>query len=57
MRGRIPPVRFIHDDLSDKTIGEVVNIATQKEISIGDLANELIKKIDDKVSKIVFDEA
>ena len=30
---------------SDKTIGEEINIATQKEISIGDLAAELIRQI------------
>ena len=30
---------------SDKTIGQEINIATQKEISIGDLANELIRLI------------
>lgn len=36
---------FIEIMKSDKTIGEEVNIATQKEISIEDLANELIKQI------------
>ncbi len=30
---------------SNKTIGQEINIATQKEISIGDLANELIRQI------------
>ena len=30
---------------SEKTIGEEINIATQKEISIGQLANELISQI------------
>ncbi len=30
---------------SDQTIGEEINIATQQEISIGDLANELIRQI------------
>lgn len=30
---------------SDKTIGEEINIATQKEISIGELASELIRQI------------
>ncbi|MDY4070164.1 MAG: NAD-dependent 4,6-dehydratase LegB [Lachnospiraceae bacterium] len=30
---------------SDRTIGEEINIATQQEISIGDLANELIRQI------------
>lgn len=36
---------FIAIAESDKTIGEEINIATQKEISIGDLAKELIKQI------------
>lgn len=30
---------------SDKTIGQEINIATQREISIGDLASELIRQI------------
>jgi len=30
---------------SDQTIGEEINIATQREISIGDLAHELIRQI------------
>ena len=30
---------------SDKTIGEEINIATQQEVSIGDLAKELIRQI------------
>lgn len=30
---------------SDQTIGEEINIASQQEISIGDLANELIRQI------------
>lgn len=30
---------------SDKTVGEEINIATQKEISIGELAQELIRQI------------
>ncbi len=46
---------FLQIALSDKTIGEVVNIATQKEISIGDLAKELINQINPK-AKIVCDE-
>jgi dTDP-glucose 4,6-dehydratase len=33
---------FIEIANSDKTIGEEINIATQKEISIGDLAQEII---------------
>jgi dTDP-glucose 4,6-dehydratase len=36
---------FIEIAKSDKTLGEEINIATQKEISIGMLANELIKQI------------
>lgn len=36
---------FIEISKSDKTIGEEINIATQKEISIGDLAKELILQI------------
>ena len=46
---------FLEIALSDKTIGEVVNIATQKEISVGDLAKELIRQINPK-AKIVCDE-
>lgn len=40
---------------SDKTIGEEINIATQKEISIGDLAHEIIRQINPN-AKIVCDE-
>lgn len=40
---------------SDKTIGEEINIATQKEISIGQLAEELIRQINPK-AHIVCDE-
>ncbi|SMC39338.1 NAD-dependent 4,6-dehydratase LegB [Sporomusa malonica] len=36
---------FISMLKSDKTVGEEINIATQHEISIGDLANELIRQI------------
>lgn len=36
---------FIEISKSDKTIGEEINIATQQEISIGDLANEIISQI------------
>ena len=46
---------FLEIALSDKTIGEVVNISTQKEISIKDLADELIRQINPK-AKIVCDE-
>lgn len=36
---------FIEISKSTKTIGEEINIATQQEISIGDLANEIISQI------------
>lgn len=39
---------------SDKTIGEEINIATNREISIGDLAKELIRQINPN-AKIVQD--
>ena len=40
---------------SDKTIGEEINIATQQEISIGQLAEEIIAQINPK-AKIICDE-
>ncbi|MGF7400335.1 NAD-dependent 4,6-dehydratase LegB [Thermoanaerobacterium thermosaccharolyticum] len=46
---------FIEIAKSDKTIGEEINIATQKEISIGQLAEELIRQINPN-AKIVCDE-
>lgn len=46
---------FIEIYRSDKTIGEEINIATQQEISIGELANELILQINPN-AKIVCDE-
>lgn len=46
---------FIEIAKSDKTIGEEINIATQKEISIGQLAEELIKQINPS-AKIICDE-
>lgn len=46
---------FIAISESDKTIGEEINIATQKEISIGQLAQELISQINPD-AKIVCDE-
>lgn len=46
---------FIEIYKSDKTIGEEINIATQKEISIGQLAEELIRQIN-PAAKIVCDE-
>lgn len=46
---------FIEIYRSDKTVGEEINIATQDEISIGELAEELIKQINPQ-AKIVCDE-
>lgn len=46
---------FIEMYLSDKTIGQEINIATEKEISIGELAKELIKQINPN-AKIICDE-
>lgn len=46
---------FIAIAESDKTIGEEINIATQQEISIGDLAKEIISQINPK-AKIACDE-
>lgn len=46
---------FISIYESEKTIGEEINIATQKEISIGQLAQELIRQINPS-AKIVCDE-
>ncbi len=46
---------FIEIYKSDKTVGQEINIATQKEISIGDLANELIRQINPS-AKIICDE-
>lgn len=46
---------FIEIAKSDKTIGEEINIATQQEISIGQLADELIRQINQN-AKIVCDE-
>ncbi len=46
---------FIAIAESDKTIGEEINIATQKEISIGDLAGEIINQINPK-ARIICDE-
>lgn len=45
---------FIEIMKSDKTIGEEINIATQTEISIGQLAEELIRQINPK-ARIVCD--
>lgn len=46
---------FIKIYESERTIGEEINIATQHEISIGELAEELIRQINPN-SKIVCDE-
>lgn len=46
---------FIEIYRSNKTIGEEINIATQQEISIGQLAEELIRQINPK-AKIICDE-
>lgn len=46
---------FISIYESDKTVGEEINIATQTEISIGDLANELIRQINPN-ARIVCEE-
>lgn len=46
---------FIEIFKSDKTIGQEINIATQKEISIGELAQELIRQINPQ-ARIICDE-
>ncbi len=46
---------FIEIYRSDKTVGEEINIASQKEISIGELAEKLIEKINPKASIICDD--
>ncbi|MCI8992066.1 MAG: SDR family NAD(P)-dependent oxidoreductase [Eubacterium sp.] len=46
---------FIAIAESDKTVGEEINIATQQEISIGDLAKEIISQINPK-ARIICDE-
>lgn len=46
---------FIAIAESDQTIGEELNIATQREISIGELAAEMIRQINPK-ARIVCDE-
>ena len=46
---------FIAIAESDRTIGEEINIATGQEISIGDLAREIISQINPN-AKIVCDE-
>lgn len=46
---------FIAIAESEKTIGQEINIATQREISIGDLAHEIIFQINPK-ARIICDE-
>lgn len=46
---------FYEISKSERTIGEEINIATQKEISIGELANEIISQLNPK-AKIVCEE-
>ncbi len=46
---------FIAIAESDKTVGQEINIATQKEISIGELANEIIRQINPE-ARIICDE-
>ena len=46
---------FIEIYKSERTIGEEINIATQQEISIGELANELIRQINPNAN-IICDE-
>ena len=46
---------FIEMYKSDKTVGQEVNIATQREISIGQLAEELIRQINPN-ARIVCDD-
>lgn len=46
---------FIEIYKSDRTIGQEINIATQQEISIGQLAEELIRQINPN-AKIICDE-
>lgn len=46
---------FIAIAESDKTVGEEINIATQQEVSIGDLAKEIISQINPE-AKIICDE-
>lgn len=46
---------FIEILNSDRTVGEEINIATQREISVGDLADELIRQINPE-ARVVCDE-
>ena len=59
----VRPFNYVKDTVNgfvsiyecDKTIGEEINIATQNEISIGELAKELIRQINPN-AKIICDE-
>ena len=46
---------FIAIAESEQTVGQEINIATQKEISIGELAEEIIRQINPK-ARIICDE-
>lgn len=46
---------FIEISKSDRTVGEEINIATQEEISVGDLAAELISQIN-PAARIISDD-
>lgn len=46
---------FYEISKSDKTIGEEINIATNREISIGELANEIIRQINPNATIICDD--
>lgn len=46
---------FISIAESNKTIGEEINIATQTEISIGDMANEIIRQLNPN-ARVICDE-
>lgn len=46
---------FLEISKSSKTVGEEINIATQREVSIGDLADELIRQINPN-ARIICDE-
>lgn len=46
---------FISIAKSERTVGEEINIATENEISVGELANELIKQINPEATIITDD--
>jgi dTDP-glucose 4,6-dehydratase len=46
---------FIAIAKSDRTVGEEINIATQREVSIGELAQELIRQINPMASIVTDD--